>query len=48
MEYSARVSGISLALVAGALGYKPHFAFSDVFKGEKRAAMLGHPLCSIA
>ncbi|WP_426034827.1 pyridoxal-phosphate dependent enzyme [Cypionkella sp. TWP1-2-1b2] len=40
VEYTAGTTGISLALVASALGYKTHFAFSDAFSDEKRFAML--------
>jgi Pyridoxal-phosphate dependent enzyme len=39
VEYTAGTTGISLALVAGALGYKAHFVFSDAFSDEKRLAM---------
>ena len=39
VEYTAGTTGISLALVASALGYKTHFAFSDAFSEEKRMAM---------
>ncbi len=40
VEYTAGTTGISLALVASALGYKTHFAFSDAFSDEKRRMML--------
>lgn len=40
VEYTAGTTGISLALVAGALGYKTHFVFSDAFSEEKRRTML--------
>ncbi len=40
VEYTAGTTGISLALVATALGYKTHFAFSDAFSDEKRFTML--------
>ncbi len=40
VEYTAGTTGISLALVASALGYKTHFAFSDAFSDEKRQMML--------
>src|SRR3712207_6698407 len=36
VEYTAGTTGISLAFVASALGYKTHFAFSDAFSDEKR------------
>lgn len=39
VEYTAGTTGISLALVASALGYKTHFAFSDAFSDEKRWTM---------
>lgn len=42
VEYTAGTTGISLALVASALGYKAHFAFSDAFSDEKRFAMLAY------
>ena len=39
VEYTAGTTGISLALVAGALGYRTHFVFSDAFSDEKRWTM---------
>jgi cysteine synthase len=39
VEYTAGTTGISLALVATALGYKAHFVFSDAFSEEKRWTM---------
>jgi len=42
VEYTAGTTGISLALVASALGYKTHFVFSDAFSDEKRFAMLAY------
>lgn len=39
VEYTAGTTGISLAFVAGALGFKTHFAFSDAFSDEKRFTM---------
>ncbi|MCA1683493.1 MAG: cysteine synthase family protein, partial [Actinobacteria bacterium] len=42
VEYTAGTTGISLALVASALGYKSHFAFSDAFSDEKRFAMMAY------
>ena len=42
VEYTAGTTGISLALVASAMGYKTHFAFSDAFSEEKRFAMLAY------
>jgi len=42
VEYTAGSTGISLALVAGALGYRTHFVFSDAFSEEKRRTMLAY------
>lgn len=39
VEYTAGTTGISLALVCAALGYKSHFVFSDAFSDEKRCTM---------
>ena len=39
VEYTAGTTGISLALVGSALGYKTHFVFSDAFSDEKRYMM---------
>lgn len=39
VEYTAGTTGISLAFVAAAHGYKSHFVFSDAFSEEKRFAM---------
>jgi cysteine synthase len=39
IEYTAGTTGISLALVCAALGYKSHFVFSDAFSDEKRYTM---------
>ncbi len=39
VEYTAGTTGISLAFVCAALGYKAHFVFSDAFSEEKRATM---------
>lgn len=39
VEYTAGTTGISLALVCAALGYKAHFVFSDAFSDEKRRTM---------
>lgn len=39
VEYTAGTTGISLALVARALGYQTHFVFSDAFSDEKRWTM---------
>ncbi len=39
VEYTAGTTGISLAMVCAALGYKTHFVFSDAFSDEKRWTM---------
>jgi len=39
VEYTAGTTGISLAFVCAALGYKTHFVFSDAFSDEKRSTM---------
>jgi cysteine synthase len=39
VEYTAGTTGISLAFVCGALGFKAHFVFSDAFSEEKRYTM---------
>jgi cysteine synthase A len=39
VEYTAGTTGISLAMVCAALGYRAHFVFSDAFSEEKRHAM---------
>ncbi|HET7716795.1 MAG TPA: cysteine synthase family protein [Bauldia sp.] len=39
VEYTAGTTGISLALVASAQGYRTHFVFSDAFSEEKRWTM---------
>jgi cysteine synthase len=39
VEYTAGTTGISLAFVCAALGYKTHFVFSDAFSDEKRYTM---------
>jgi cysteine synthase A len=39
VEYTAGTTGISLAMVAAALGYRSHFVFSDAFSDEKRWTM---------
>lgn len=39
VEYTAGTTGISLAFVCAALGYKTHFVFSDAFSDEKRRTM---------
>jgi cysteine synthase len=39
VEYTAGTTGISLALVCAALGYRAHFAFSDAFSQEKLHTM---------
>ena len=42
VEYTGGTTGISLAFVCAALGYKAHFAFSDAFTAEKRQTMLAY------
>ncbi|HTT33869.1 MAG TPA: cysteine synthase family protein [Methylomirabilota bacterium] len=39
VEYTAGTTGISLAFVCAALGFKSHFVFSDAFSDEKRFTM---------
>ena len=39
VEYTAGTTGISLALICAAYGYKAHFVFSDAFSEEKRWTM---------
>ena len=39
VEYTAGTTGISIALVCAALGYRAHFVFSDAFSDEKRFTM---------
>ena len=39
VEYTAGTTGISLAMVASAQGYRTHFVFSDAFSDEKRWTM---------
>src|ERR1700751_385328 len=36
VEYTAGTTGVSLALICAAAGYKAHFVFSDAFSDEKR------------
>ncbi len=40
VEYTAGTTGISLAMVCAAKGYRLHVVFSDAFSDEKRRAML--------
>ena len=42
IEYTAGTTGISIAFVCAALGYKTHFVFSDAFSDEKRYTMLAY------
>jgi len=42
VEYTAGTTGVSLAFVGAALGYKSHFVFSDAFSDEKRYTMLAY------
>jgi cysteine synthase A len=39
VEYTAGTTGVSLAFVCAALGYKANFVFSDAFSEEKRHTM---------
>jgi cysteine synthase A len=39
VEYTAGTTGVSLALICAAQGYKAHFVFSDAFSEEKRWTM---------
>jgi cysteine synthase A len=39
VEYTAGTTGVSLAFVSAALGFKTHFVFSDAFTEEKRWTM---------
>src|SRR6478672_9300383 len=39
VEYTAGTTGVSLALVCAALGYKLEIVFSDAFADEKRRVM---------
>ncbi len=39
VEYTAGTTGISLAFVCAALGYRLHIVFSDAFSVEKRRTM---------
>ena len=39
VEYTAGTTGVSLAFVARALGYKAHFVYSDAFSEEKGRTM---------
>lgn len=39
VEYTAGTTGVSLALICAARGYKAHFVFSDAFSEEKRLTM---------
>jgi cysteine synthase len=39
VEYTAGTTGISLAFVCAAQGYRAHFVFSDAFSDEKRYTM---------
>jgi cysteine synthase A len=39
VEYTAGTTGVSLALICAARGFKAHFVFSDAFSEEKRYTM---------
>lgn len=40
VEYTGGTTGVSLALICAARGYRAHFVFSDAFSNEKRFMML--------
>jgi len=42
VEYTAGTTGISLAFVCAALGFKAHFVFSNAFSPEKRITMCAY------
>ncbi|MGP8033215.1 MAG: PLP-dependent cysteine synthase family protein [Steroidobacteraceae bacterium] len=42
VEYTAGTTGISLALVCAALGFKAHFVFSNAFSPDKRITMCAY------
>ena len=42
VEYTGGTTGVSLAFICAARGYKAHFAFSDAFSEEKRWTMRGY------
>jgi len=42
VEYTAGTTGVSLALICAARGYRAHFVFSDAFSEEKRWTMRGY------
>ena len=39
VEYTAGTTGVSLALICAAQGYRAHFVYSDAFSAEKRYTM---------
>jgi cysteine synthase len=39
VEYTAGTTGVSLALICAAKGYRAHFVYSDAFSEEKRCTM---------
>jgi len=39
VEYTAGTTGVSLALICAASGYRAHFVYSDAFSEEKRCTM---------
>ncbi len=42
VEYTGGTTGVSLAFLAAALGYRAHFVFSDAFSDDKRWTMLAY------
>ena len=42
VEYTAGTTGVSLALICAAKGYRAHFVYSDAFSEEKRYTMRAH------
>jgi len=42
VEYTGGTTGVSLAFICAARGYRAHFVFSDAFSEEKRITMLAY------
>jgi cysteine synthase A len=42
VEYTSGTTGVSLAFICAARGYKSHFVYSDAFSEEKRLTMLAY------
>ncbi len=42
VEYTGGTTGVSLAFLCAALGYRAHFVFSDAFSDDKRYTMLAY------